>query len=330
MLAELVAEPLRDPMTPEVVSVPTKGIERWLSQRLSARLGVSPGMSDGVCANIAFPFPGTLVSGALARATGNDPKADPWVPERAVWPLMEVVEQHFDDLWLAPLADHIRNSGASPDEAAPATSEPERFSIVRHVADLFDRYAVHRPDMVQRWAAGDADAEAEAEAAGAAWQVELWRRLRARIDRPSPAEHLQSACGRLRNEPDLLDLPDRLSMFGLTRLPASYLDVLDAVAVDREVHLFLLHPSPELWRRLETHVGPESRHLPRREDRTAAEARNPLLASWGRDAREMQLVLGGARTHADELVSEQRDGPLDTVATDSGRHQGGPLSRFGR
>ncbi|MGO9487767.1 MAG: exodeoxyribonuclease V subunit gamma, partial [Solirubrobacteraceae bacterium] len=309
MLAELVAEPLQDPMTPEVVSVPTKGIERWLSQRLSARLGVSPGMSDGVCANIAFPFPGTLVSGALARATGNDPKADPWVPERAVWPLMEVVEQHFDDLWLAPLADHIRNSGASPDEAAPATSEPERFSIVRHVADLFDRYAVHRPDMVQRWAAGDADAEAEAEAAGAAWQVELWRRLRARIDRPSPAEHLQSACGRLRNEPDLLDLPDRLSMFGLTRLPASYLDVLDAVAVDREVHLFLLHPSPELWRRLETHVGPETRHLPRREDRTAAEARNPLLASWGRDAREMQLVLGGARTHADELVSEQRDGP---------------------
>ena len=104
MLAELVAEPLEDPMTPEVVSVPTKGIERWLSQRLSARLGVTPGAHDGVCANISFPFPGSLVSGALARATGNDPKADPWMPERSVWPLMEVVEQHFDEPWLAPLA----------------------------------------------------------------------------------------------------------------------------------------------------------------------------------------------------------------------------------
>ena len=155
MLADLVAEPLEDPMTPEVVSVPTKGIERWLSQRLSARLGVTPGAQDGVCANIAFPFPGTLVSGALARATGNDPKADPWMPERSVWPLMEVVEQHFDEPWLAPLANHIRNAGATPDQAAPGTPEPpERFSIVRHVADLFDRYAVHRPDMVQRWAEG--------------------------------------------------------------------------------------------------------------------------------------------------------------------------------
>ena len=127
MLAELVAEPLQDPMTPEVVSVPTKGIERWLSQRLSARLGVTPGAHDGVCANIAFPFPGTLVSGALARATGNDPKADPWMPERSVWPLMEVVEQHFDEPWLAPLADHIRNAGATPDEDAAGT--PRRPSV---------------------------------------------------------------------------------------------------------------------------------------------------------------------------------------------------------
>ncbi len=306
MLADLVAEPLGDPMTPEVVSVPTKGIERWLSQRLSARLGVTPGAHDGVCANVAFPFPGTLVSGALARATGNDPKADPWMPERSVWPLMEVVEQRFDEPWLAPLADHIRNAGATPDPAAPGTPvPPERFSIVRHVADLFDRYAVHRPDMVQGWAEGAPHPDEES-----AWQMELWQRLRARIGRPSPAEHLKSACDRLRAEPDLLDLPDRLSLFGLTRLPASYLDVLDAIAGGRAVHLFLLHPSPALWERLEPYVGPKTRHLPRREDRTAAEARNPLLASWGRDAREMQLVLGGAETHGDEVAPAQPAGEL--------------------
>src|SRR5437016_6086857 len=66
MLAELVAEPLDDAIVPEVVSVPTRGIERWLSQQLSARLGTSPGGRDGVCANLEFPFPGTLVGGALA------------------------------------------------------------------------------------------------------------------------------------------------------------------------------------------------------------------------------------------------------------------------
>ena len=174
MLAQLLSEPLPDPVTPEVVSVPTRGIERWLTQRLSAHLGSSPGRHDGVCAHIDFPFPGTLVGRALSLAADTDPDADPWQPERAVWPLIEVVEAHFDEPWLAPLSQHIRNSG-NPDES-------RRFSSIRHVADLFDRYAVHRPDMLQRWAKG------LAELGEAPWQVELWNLLRERIGRPSPAE----------------------------------------------------------------------------------------------------------------------------------------------
>ena len=44
-LASLVsAEPL-DPFTAEVVSVPTPGVERWLGQALSMRLGVAAGIA---------------------------------------------------------------------------------------------------------------------------------------------------------------------------------------------------------------------------------------------------------------------------------------------
>jgi exodeoxyribonuclease V gamma subunit len=294
MLADLVAVPLDDPMTAEVVSVPTRGIERWLTQRLSSTLGASPGRRDGVCGNVDFPFPGSLVSSALALASGTDPKADPWLPERAVWPLIEVVEQHFDDPWLAPLAQHIRNSETVQDS--------KRFSSIRHVADLFDRYAVHRPAMLQAWAEGGGDTvDVDVAGGDAFWQAQLWRLLRERIGRPSPAERLLAACDQLRAEPDLLDLPPRLSLFGLTRLPASYLDVLTAVAAGRDVHLFLLHPSPVLWDRLSGQAGPESRFLTRSQDPTARAPHNPLLASWGRDAREMQLVLGGAVAHGDTL-----------------------------
>ena len=49
-LGELLASPLADPFAPEVVVVPAKGVERWLSQRLSHRLGVAPERGDGVCA----------------------------------------------------------------------------------------------------------------------------------------------------------------------------------------------------------------------------------------------------------------------------------------
>ncbi|HWF17009.1 MAG TPA: exodeoxyribonuclease V subunit gamma [Acidimicrobiales bacterium] len=285
-LAELVALPLPDPMQAEVVSVPTRGIERWLTQRLSGQLGAREGRHDGVCANVVFPFPGVLVNRALASASDADPDADPWVPNRAVWPLMELVEGHFDEGWLAPLAEHIRKSRT--------VEESKRFSSVRHVADLFDRYAVHRPDMLQRWADGTPQL---GEGSEASWQVDLWLRLRDRIGPPSPAERLREACQKLRQNRGLVDLPDRFSLFGLTRLPSSYLDVLEALGAGRDVHLFLLHPSPALWDRLQPHVGPASRLLFRREDPTAAMPDNPLLASWGRDAREMQLVLGGAVSH---------------------------------
>ncbi len=243
MLAELVVAPLADPMAPEVVSVPTQGIERWLSQQLAAHLGASEGRQDGVCANIDFPFPGSLVGGALALAAGIDPDRDPWLPQRAVWPLMEVVRTHLDEPWLAPLAQHKEKSATS--------TNSRRYASIRHVAALFDRYGVHRPEMLQAWAAGSLEGEE------GRWQYELWTRLRERIGEPSPAERLVDACARLRAEPGLLALPDRLSLFGLTRLPATYLEVLEAMAEGREVHLFLLHPSPALWEAVAPLVGPD-------------------------------------------------------------------------
>ena len=57
----------------------------------------------------------------------------------------------------------------------------------------------------RRWcAAGRAASDLPDEAA---WQAELWRRLRERLGQPSPAERLEPACERLRAEPALVDLP---------------------------------------------------------------------------------------------------------------------------
>jgi exodeoxyribonuclease V gamma subunit len=38
-LAELLREPPADPFAAEVIAVPAKGVERWLSQHLSTVLG---------------------------------------------------------------------------------------------------------------------------------------------------------------------------------------------------------------------------------------------------------------------------------------------------
>ena len=105
---------------------------------------------------------------------------------------------------------------------------------------------------------------------------------------------MDAATARIEADSAILDLPPRLALFGLTRLPAGYLRVLQALAAQRDVHLLLLHPSPALWKAL-LDAPPVAR---RRDDPTATAPANRLLASWGRDAREMQLVLHGA-AHAD-------------------------------
>ncbi len=71
----------------------------------------------------------------------------------------------------------------------------------------------------------------------------------------------------------------------------------------------MLHPSPALWQaiRASDATGP----MPRRaDDATAALARHPLLGSWGRDAREMQLVLGRG---ADPLWYTPADAEPETL-----------------
>jgi exodeoxyribonuclease V gamma subunit len=284
-LRELLARPLSDPFAPEVVAVPTRGMERWLTQRLSARLGAREGREDGVCANVDFPPPRRLVGDAVAAASGIEPGEDPWLPERAVWPLLEVVAASLAEPWLRELAAQL--------------SGERRFTAVRHVAELFDRYSLQRPELVCEWAHG----------AGGGWQAELWRRLRTRIGVPSPAERLAGACARLLAEPGLAALPERIALFGLTRLPAAHLDVLRALAAARDVHLLLLHPSPALWERVAAATVDRPRIVRRREDFTAELPANRLLASWGQDARELQLVLGDGCVDRHHDVA-QRQGTL--------------------
>ena len=133
-LAQTLIEPLDDPFTADVVAVPTRGIERWLAQRLSTRLGTAAGRADGVCANVEFPFPGRLVQGVLAAATGLDPADDAWPAERSVWPLLRTVDESLAESWLGTLAEHV----AAPRVDGESTTR--RFAVVRHLADLFERY----------------------------------------------------------------------------------------------------------------------------------------------------------------------------------------------
>ncbi|HWT91776.1 MAG TPA: exodeoxyribonuclease V subunit gamma, partial [Solirubrobacteraceae bacterium] len=124
-------------------------------------------------------------------------------------------------------------------------------------------------------------------------------------------ERIADACAALRTEPGLVDLPGRVSLFGLTRLPAAQLDVLAALAAHRDVHLFLLHPSPALWAQVVERLGPLDRIPRRADDPTATLPRNRLLATWGHDARELQVVLAAGAGGAVEVADHHHPGAAE-------------------
>src|ERR1700761_1729714 len=91
-LGALLADPLPDPFAEELVLVPARGVERWLSQRLSHVLGAGGG--GGVCVGVSFRSPGSLI----AEIPGTEDDA-PRSPASMTWPLLETIDASVDQPW---------------------------------------------------------------------------------------------------------------------------------------------------------------------------------------------------------------------------------------
>ncbi|MGH3678121.1 MAG: exodeoxyribonuclease V subunit gamma [Mycobacterium sp.] len=281
-LGALLAIPLPDPFAEELVLVSARGMERWLSQRLSHVLGRGDG-ADGVCAGVSFRSPASLI----AEITGTVDN-DPWSPDAMIWPLLEAIDASLDEDWCRTLATHLGHFAANEDEAE--LRRGRRYAVARRLAGLFASYARQRPQLLVDWEndiAGDIDPDL-------LWQPPLWRALVDRVDADPPHVRHQTTLARLRATPS--DLPERLSLFGHTRLPATDIELLQALSTHHDLHLWLPHPSDDLWQRL------NDLHdlVPRREDTSRHHARHPLLDTLGRDLRELQRSLPAGDT--DEFV----------------------------
>ena len=307
-LAEVLTEDPLDPMEPEWMAVPSDGMRRWVTLELARHLGATrSGGGDGVAANIRRAYPGTLRSVVLdaasrldANSSGEEPRDDPWQIDRMVWSLLAV----FDDLVAR---------GDMPEFTALAEGA-SRFTRVRAVADLFDRYHLHRPEMIRTWADPDrttgglVDGSGQAISSRAAWQPRLWRLLKDEVGVASPPERMPAILDLVRHgQLDLDDeLPSRLILFGFTSLPGrDFLPLVEAVAGRRDVHLFLLEPhrfdAAQLLAAWPRPAGGPPRL--RSEDPTGATIRQPLLRSWGHLPRESALLLAdGLAPDVDRLT----------------------------
>ena len=187
------------------------------------------------------------------------------------------------------------------------------FGAVRHLADLFDRYALHRPEMVRGWAAGRRTRH---------WQAELWRRLNARILRArSRRTRSRRACARLRAEPDARRPPGAaLAVRAHAAARPASCRCCARSPTHRDVHLFLLHPSPALWDRIAAARAAGRRAA--REDATARLPREPPAGLLGAGRARAAARARAGRRRRTSTRSSTRAGTL--LARAPGRRARGP------
>ncbi|MFZ0612133.1 MAG: exodeoxyribonuclease V subunit gamma [Desulfobacterales bacterium] len=263
-LAEVVREPLATVLETETVIVQSRGMERWLSMALARR--------NGVCANMAFPFPNAFLDGLFRRFLPELPDPSPFAPPILAFRIMKCLPAFLKRPAFADLNRYLADDAQGV----------KLYQLAVRVADLFDQYLVFRPDMIRQWERGLAG-----EASDSLWQAELWRELssgREKIHRAYLHRHLLMRLNTLAAGTD--GLPSRISVFGISYLPPFHLQALVGLARIRPVYLFLLNPCREYWAdimsRRDMHRLMQEKHRRRVAAETLhMEQGHPLLASLG-------------------------------------------------
>lgn len=244
-LAGVVGDSGTHVWTPEVLVVQGRGMERWLSMRLVDELGV--------WANCRTPFPRAFVEELLDAAAGAL-ESDPYRRLSLTLSLAAELER-FD-------ADEVARYVGGNSE--------RRFSLAIRLADLYDRYGVYRPEWLLR---GFPDPRH--------WQARLWRRVEEQLGPDHFAHRAQRAIAALKGDAPL-PTPARVSVFGVTTLPPSYLALFRALSERSDVHFFVQTPSREYWGDTQRQLG------------LFGESDGPpLLEVLGKHARQFHELLEG-------------------------------------
>lgn len=146
-LCDVVAEPLSDPFATEVIAVPTRGIERWLTQRIASDFA-ERGLGDGIAANIDFPFPGRVVRDVLRQVPATQSSIEAWTRQAIVFHLQQTIDDHRDEDWMRLISRFVEGPN---DERSGA----QRLRAAQKIARLFSSYCRYRPSMIDDWSRGE-------------------------------------------------------------------------------------------------------------------------------------------------------------------------------
>ncbi len=300
-LSEVLRAPLASALTPEIIIVQSRGMERWLSLEL-ARL-------NGISGNVRFPFPNAFLESLFRAVSGEDPtEPSPFDVDVLTFRIMALIDEHSNRSDFETLRNFL-------------TEDPrgdKRYQLCRKIADRFDQYLVFRPDLIERWEAGQIEHSKHHR-----WQAMIWREL----VRLSPGGHRVHRRRRLveavrSGAQGLTALPRRVSLFGVSYLPRFHLDIVAELSHVIDLHVYCLNPCREYWadivsERTAQKVQQRMRAPQDLENRLHLEPGNRLLASWGTLGRNfLDMLTDTSGQQAEEFVEPDGHSLLNRVQAD--------------
>ena len=270
----------------DLVVVPSRGVERWLTWRIADR--------NGVCANVNFRFAAKFLWETFARALPGVPENSPFDSDVTALRLFSYLARLPAAPELAPLRAYLAGN-----------DDLRRFELATRISKQFSDYMVYRPDWLDRWARGRA-VEEVAPAATEAWQRHLWAWLLGSVGAENlqhPKDAFFEALVR-RAEGARGILPERVRVFGLPSVPPLYLDILTNLARFVDVEWYALNPCRQFWADIVAERTRVKALLKGDPSAPLVDVGHPLLASWGSQARSQHALLadrsGGEGTEDDE------------------------------
>jgi exodeoxyribonuclease V gamma subunit len=277
-----IASPMSSPLAPETIVVPARGWESWFSRRLANQ--------RGCWAQFRFLLPGQWISETLESCLDADQ-----APNREQDALTWIIANQLPDLLNHEAFGAVRGYLFQPDGG----TDPQRLiDLSRCISDLFDRYLLHRPDLIAAWNQGvDWPGCGVPAPPAAAWQRQLWQAITRDKTRryrsvAAMAEDLKDSM-----RPGESQIPERLSVWLCGSVVPAHLRFLEAVGEHSNVGLFVLSPACEYWgdmygrrqllRRLREH--PQSLRQFCAEHHV--DLLHPLLASMGELSRQQQMLM---------------------------------------
>jgi exodeoxyribonuclease V gamma subunit len=274
-------------------------MQRWLSMELAR--------SSGVCANVRWPFPNAFVLDMFSRILPGFTQPALFEKDAMTLRIMDCLPGLLGLGGFSRIRDYLQDD----------TAGMKLYQFSSMMANIYDQYVIFRPELVLEWEEGGGAPAGYPEN----WQAVLWNKIVEGHDANHRAR-LKQLFSRGLAQADVSELPERVSIFGISYLPAFHLEVLKGLSALMDVSLYCLNPCREYWAdimperritRIATKVPEADLHM---------ESRNDLLASMGRlgrnfldmvidlDPEETDLFVGGGRATMLAKVQDDILGPI--------------------